>query len=253
MLATRIIPTLLVRGRQLVKGQQFNSWRSVGLAAQAVRIHQQRGVDEIILLDIAATPEGRGPDLDLIRELSEVLFCPLTVGGGVKSIDDVHALLEAGADKVAIKTAAYAAPFLVQNIADRFGSQALVVAIDVNEEDYIRETNAFYGYIVDGPICWYAQHAATHFEEQGAGEILLTDMTLEGTLGGYNYGLIKNVSESVSIPVIAHGGCSGYEDMYNAIQAGASAVAAGALFQFSDCTPRGAAEYLKAKGIEVRL
>jgi cyclase len=222
----------------LIKGKQFNSWRSVGLAAQAVRIHQQRGVDELILLDIAATPEGRGPDLDLIRELSEVLFCPLTVGGGVKSIDDVHALLNAGADKVAIKTAAYKDPEIVRKIADRFGSQAIVVAVDHRFSKLLG---------MDIEIA-----DAEYFQEQGAGEILLTSVDREGTMEGYNLAVVANVARRVNIPVIAHGGCSGYEDMYNAIQAGASAVAAGALFQFTDCTPRGAAEYLKARGVEVR-
>jgi cyclase len=238
MLATRVIPTLLCRGRQLVKGKQFNSWRSVGLAAQAVRIHQQRGVDELILLDIAATPEGRGPDLDLIRELSDILFCPLTVGGGVRSIDDVHALMEAGADKVAIKTAAYKDPSLVRKIADRFGSQAIVVAID---HDY------------QGDPYQSPWQEAQWFERQGAGELLLTSVEREGTMHGYDLEEINAVTVNVGIPVIAHGGCSGYEDMHNAIQAGASAVAAGALFQFTDCTPRGAAEYLKSRGVEVRL
>ena len=232
-LATRIIPTLLVRGRQLVKGKQFNSWRSVGDALQAMKIHQARGVDEIIYLDIAATPEGRGPDLKMVELMTRDCFCPITVGGGVRSVSDVQDLLNAGADKVAIKTAAYQNYHLVRDLADKFGSQAIVVAVDYIEAE------------APWPI-------AMNFEDQGAGEILLTCVDREGTMRGYDLSNVEEVVAYLDIPVIAHGGCSGYEDMCNAIQAGASAVAAGALFQFTDCTPRGAADYLSERGIEVR-
>ena len=238
MLATRIIPTLLCRGRQLVKGQQFDSWRSVGVAMQAARIHAMRGVDELCILDIGATPEGRGPDLGLVRELSEACFIPLTIGGGVRSVDDVNNLLRAGADKVAIKTAAIKDPALIRTLADRFGNQAITVAIDVPPGD-------------DYEIC--ASAWALTFEEQGAGEIMLTAMGREGMLTGYDLGLIGSVSGVVSIPVIAHGGCGSYDHMLQAVKAGASAVAAGAMFQFTDNTPAGAAEYLNAHGIEVRM
>lgn len=248
MLAKRVIPTLLVRGRQLVKGRQFNAWRSVGLASQAVRIHQARGVDELVLLDITATAEGRGPDLDLVRELSEVLFCPLAVGGGVRSLADVKALLRAGADKVVVGTAAVEDWTLVRKFADTVGSQAIVVSVDVaggKVYSHCGKTPADMG----GDAVRFAQFCA----KEGAGEILLTSIEREGTMQGYDLGLIRSVSRAVTIPVIAHGGSGTYEHMREAIEAGASAVAAGAMFQFSDATPRGAAEYLAEHGIEARV
>jgi cyclase len=216
-LAVRIIPTLLTRGRQLVKGQRFN-------------IYQARGVDELILLDIGATPTGCGPDLELVSRLTEQCFMPLTVGGGVKTLKDVRGLLVAGADKVAIKTEVG----LISIASAAVGRQAIVAAVDYrNGEDTVER--------------------CVNLEQMGAGEILLTSIDREGIMEGYDLNMIKAVSDAVSIPVIAHGGCGTYAHMLEAIKAGASAVAAGAMFQFSDNTPRGAAEYLAAKGIEVRL
>lgn len=247
MLAVRVIPTLLCRGRQLIKGQRFNAWRSVGLAAQAVRIYQARGVDELCLLDIGATPDGRGPDLELVEELSEVLFCPLAVGGGVRSVADMRALLRAGADKIVIGTGAYTVPGLVRDCADNAGCQAVVVSIDVLGGNTVMTHCGKHGYSHD-PV-YIAEWAA----RSGAGEILLTSIDREGTVGGYDLKLIRDVSKAVDIPVIAHGGCAGYSDMVDAVHAGASAVAAGALFQFTDATPREAAAFLNEYGIEARV
>lgn len=243
MLAHRVIPTILCRGRTMVKGKRFDSWRSVGVAAQAVRIHQMRGVDEVCLLDIGATPEGRGPDLGLVEELSEVLFAPLAVGGGVQSIADVSALLRAGADKIVIGTWA---PPLVKPTAGIVGSQAIIAAIDVKGDRVAWSCGRAVGAL--DPVTY-----ALSLAEDGAGEILLTSIDREGTMEGYDLDLIERVAHAVDIPVIAHGGCSGYEDMANAIRAGASAVAAGALFQFTDATPRAAAAYLHEHGIEARV
>lgn len=246
-LAHRVIPTILCRGRTLVKGQRFDSWRSVGVAAQAVRIHQARGVDEVCLLDIGATPEGRGPDLGLVEELSEILFAPLSVGGGVRSVQDVRALLRAGADKVVIGTGACEVPHLIRDCADAVGSQAIVVTEDVGYGDTVMTRCGKTGYS-HSPVTF-----AKSAERAGAGEILLTSIDREGTMEGYDLDLIRRVAGAVSIPVIAHGGCSGYADMAAAIAAGASAVAAGALFQFTDATPRAAAQYLAEHGIEARV
>jgi len=245
-LGVRIIPTILTRGRTLVKGERFNSWRTVGVTAQAVRIHQNRGVDEIVILDIGATPEGRGPDLKLVEELTNELFCPLAVGGGIKNVQDVRDLLFAGADKVVLGTRAVGNPALIGNIADRFGSQCLVVAIDVKDGCAMIEC----GKTATG---FDAQLQAIRAQRSGAGEILLTSVSREGTMEGYDLELIKVVADSVDIPVVAHGGCGTYEHMREAIEAGASAVASGAMFQFTDATPKGAAEYLAKNGIEVRL
>lgn len=245
MLAHRVIPVVLCRGRTLVKGQKFDSWRSVGVAAQAVRIHQARGVDELVLLDIGATPEGRGPDLDLVRELSEVCFMPLAVGGGIGTIAEMRELMRAGADKVVICSAAVDDTDLIQRAADTFGSQALVVAIDV----YDRVVCTHCALRTTG---WEPEAWAQKVEHYGAGEIFLTSIPREGTMSGYDIGLIETVARPLRIPVIANGGCSGPDDMLAAIRAGASACAAGALFQFSDVTPRDCARFLAEQGVEAR-
>lgn len=250
-LAKRIIPTLLCRGRQLVKGVAFNSWRSVGLVAQAVRIHQSRGVDELMLLDITATKEGRGPDLKLVEELTRDCFMPLAVGGGVRTVEDVKALLRAGADKVVIGSAALESK-IVMEASDIVGSQAIVVAIDVKgPQVYGRNATRSYDDNPDSILC--ADKWARDVEKMGAGEILLTNAMHEGTMTGYDLELIRWVSRTVKIPVVAHGGCGTYKHMLEAIEAGADAVAAGAMFQFTDQTPRGAAEYLQAHGVETRI
>lgn len=246
-LAHRIIPTVLCRGRTLVKGKSFDSWRSVGLALQALKIHAARGVDEVCLLDIGATAEGRGPNLELVRELSECLFSPLAVGGGVRTVADVRALLGAGADSVVICTAAWSPTGdLVREASSIVGSQAITVAVDVR-----RGFPAIRG--GTHPIGVPASEYAALMQARGAGEILLTAIEHEGTLQGYDLELIRQVVRAVDIPVIAHGGCGEYEHMRQAIEAGASAVAAGAMFQFTEQTPLGAAEYLDAHGITARI
>lgn len=233
VLAKRIIPTMLVRGRTLVKGRQFAGDRSIGHAQQAASVHAMRGVDELLILDIGATKEGRGPDLDLVRALSAGCFIPITVGGGVKSIEDIDALLRAGADKVCIRTGRAVIP----EASQRFGRQAIVYSLD-HIDDADPEDVA---------------DVARNFETLGAGEIVLQNMDRDGTLEGYNLDVIEAVSSAVGIPVIASGGCSGYADMAEALKRGASGVAAGALFAFTDCTPKGAALYLHEAGFPVRL
>ncbi len=232
MLATRIIPTILSKNGLLVKGEGFKCDRPVGNAIQAARIHSMRGVDEIMLLDVTATKDGREPDYDMVRNLSKGCYVPLTVGGGIKTADHVRKLLQAGADKVLI---GFDKVLLISDFSNKFGRQCISVSID-----------AFTNYKL-------ATACAVHAENEGAGEVLLQSVERDGTMKGYDIDLIESVSSAVSVPVIASGGCSGYEDMYNAIKAGASAVAAGALFQFTDCTPKGAAMYLHSRGIEVRL
>lgn len=246
MLAKRIIPTLLCRGRTLVKGQKFDSWRSVGVAEQAVRIHQAREVDELVLLDITATAEGRGPDLKLVEQLAEACFMPLSVGGGVRNVEDVRTLLKAGADKVVVGTAAFRDPYALFKMAEAVGSQAIVVAIDVKGKSV---------YVESGKTM--TQSAPLRFARVaswcGAGEILLTSIDQEGTMAGYDLKLVREVANDLDIPVIANGGCGSYEHMQQALEAGASGVAAGAFFQFTDATPKGAAHYLQERGIEVRV
>lgn len=245
-LATRVIPTVLCSGRKLMKGERFNSWRSVGLAAQAVRIHQKREVDELVLLDIMATKEDRGPDLSLVEELTRDCFMPLAVGGGVRTLEQARDLLRAGADKVVIGTAAINEPGLIRRLSDVVGAQAVVVSVDVK--------NGFvWGYSGTRPTSLNPVSWSQMMQVAGAGEILLTSIDREGTMNGYDLKLIRSVAYAVEIPVVAHGGCSGYGDMVDAVHAGASAVAAGALFQFTDATPKGAAQALASYGIEARV
>lgn len=245
-LAVRVIPSLLCRGDVLVKGKRFESWRSVGHVLQAARVHAARGVDELIVLDIAATPEGRGPNLALVEKLCAPAFTPITVGGGVRSVEDVRDLLNAGADKVAICTAALNVGVL-DEAAAKFGRQAIVAAVDVQGDTVFTECGRKSASVF-APAAIAAEYAS-----RGAGEILLTSVDHEGTMNGYDLDLIRAVSAAVSVPVIAHGGCGTYAHMREAIDAGASAVAAGAMFQFTDNTPKGAAQYLAKQGVEVRL
>lgn len=251
MLAKRIIPTILVKGKTAYKGQCFVSDRSIGSAMAIARTHAKRGVDELCILDVSATAEGRGPDLDLIRELSADCYIPITVGGGVKSLQDIDDLLRAGADKVCL--CSFALGDLVRRAAERFGRQAIVVSMDVHHGRLWSHCgNTLRGMYLNGVevgvLGW-----ARYFQDQGAGEILLQSIDRDGTMTGYDLDLIRQVSAAVSIPVIASGGCSGYQDMLDAFKAGADACAAGALFAFTDATPRGAAKFLKENQLEVRL
>src|SRR3990167_7016102 len=173
MLAHRIVPVLLHRGHQLVKGKQFDSWRSVGHVLQAARIHAARSVDDLCVLDIGATPEGRGPDFELGREICEGNFCPVTVGGGVRSVDDVDKLLRAGADKVAMCTAALGGERLISEIASRFGSQCLMVAIDIKDTG---PAQFAFGECGRFETWWEPRLLAILCEKAGAGEILLTSI-----------------------------------------------------------------------------
>ena len=234
-LAVRIIPTLLKKGSHLVKGRQFSADRVVGHVLQAARIHQARGVDELVILDVDT--KGNGPDFAAIRELTNGCFMPITVGGGVRSIEDVRGLLAAGADKVAVKKLWMESPKVFKAICAGVGSQGICASLDID---------GAYDYLM------LASDAAI-LGALGAGEILLTSIPREGTMEGYDLASIKRVASVVDIPVIAHGGCSGPEDMLRAIDAGASAVAAGALFQFTEWTPRTCAEWLLEKGVEVRV
>lgn len=204
-------------------------------------------MDELIILDIAATPNNRGPRFEEMSSLCDNLFCPVTVGGGIGSIADIRRLLAGGADKVAINTVACERPALIDESAKKFGSQAVVVSIDVRcgrvvDRCGLRETGR------DNPCAW-----AMEVEHRGAGEILLTSIDRDGMMGGYDLDLIREVCSRVSIPVIAAGGCGDYGDMSAALDAGAHAVAVGAAFQFKEMTPKGAARYLRDRGYQVRV
>lgn len=253
MLKTRVIPTLLFKDTGLVKGMAFDSWRRTGSAMQAIRVYAMREVDELIFLDISATPNGRGPDLEQIDVLADECFMPLTVGGGVRSLTDIRNLLAAGADKVAINTGAIEDPLFIRKAADSFGSQCIVVSIDYRRRsrDGSFEVYSNCGQVPTGK---HAADWAAEMASMGAGEILLTSIERDGTMQGYDIPLISNVCRLVDIPVIASGGAGNYDHMVEAVQVGgAAAVAAASIFHFTEQTPRGAKMRMRDAGIPVRL
>ncbi len=252
MLKVRIMPTLLFKDMGLVKGVSFDSWRRVGSAMQAVKVYNMREVDELVFLDIAATREGRPPDFELVDDLADECFMPMTVGGGVRTLEDVRRLLQVGADKVAINTAAVEIPELIQQAATQFGSQCVVVSIDARRHaDGTYEVYTHSGTVPTGkdPVS-----LAREVQQLGAGEILLTSIDRDGTMTGYDVELTRRVNEAVSIPVIASGGAGNYEHMVEVLREGkASAVAAASIFHFTQQTPLEAKRYLRERGFNVRL
>jgi cyclase len=248
----RVMPTLLFKNVGLVKGIGFDSWRRVGSAMQAVKVYNMREVDELVFLDITATREGRSPDFDTVDELADECFMPLAVGGGVRTVEDVRRLLQVGADKVVINTAAVEMPELIADVAKRFGSQCVIVSIDARQQAKgTYEACTHSGTVSTGrdPVS-----LARKAEEMGAGEILITSIERDGTMRGYDLDLTQRVSEAVSVPVIASGGAGSYEDMAQALRVGkASAVAAASIFHFTQQTPLEAKRYLREQGLRVRL
>jgi cyclase len=251
MLKTRVMPTLLFKEFGLVKGVRFDSWRRVGSVMQAVKVYNMREVDELVFLDISATREGRRPDFATVDEIADECFMPLTVGGGVRSLDDVRTLLRVGADKVALNTAAVETPELITETARTFGAQCVVVSIDARRaaggyEAYTRSGTAAAG---TDPLA-----LARRAESLGAGEILLTSIDQDGTLAGYDIELTRRVSTAVSIPVIASGGAGTYAHLVEAVlEGGASAVAAASMYHFTEQTPLEAKRYMGGHGLRVRL
>lgn len=246
------MPTLLVKDFGLVKGVRFDSWRPIGSIIQSVKVYNMREVDELVLLDIRATEEERRPDFALIDDIADECFMPLTVGGGIRTVEDVRCLLQVGADKVALNTAAVQTPELIRSIAEKFGSQCLVVSIDTR-----RTPDGLYEVCTHSsqkPTGIDAIRFARQAEELGAGEILITSIDCDGTMRGYDLELIRSISQAVSIPVIASGGAGHYQHMFEAIrQGGATAVAAASMFHFTEQTPLEAKKFLQEQGIQVRL
>jgi imidazole glycerol-phosphate synthase subunit HisF len=250
MLKTRVIPTLLMREVNLVKGPAFDSWRAVGAPMQSVKVFNRREVDELVLLDIAATPAGRGPDIDMVASLAQECFVPLTVGGGITHLDQIRQLLLAGADKVSINSAAYDAPELITESSEAYGAQCIVAAIDYrNHTDGTRECFTRCGTVATGLD---AVARAVELERLGAGEIQLTCIERDSMMEGYDLATIAAVSAAVSIPVIASGGAGSYAHMEEAVKAGASAVSAASIYLFTQATPLEAKAHLAAAGIPVR-
>ncbi|MGZ5048783.1 MAG: imidazole glycerol phosphate synthase subunit HisF [Usitatibacter sp.] len=252
MLAKRIIPCLDVHAGRVVKGVNFVALRDAGDPVETARTYDAAGADELTFLDITASSDARDTIVEVIERVADQVFIPLTVGGGVRSVEDVRRLLNAGADKVSINTAAVENPDLVSQAASRFGSQAIVVAIDARAAGRGRwEVYTHGGRKARGidAVEW-----AREMARRGAGEILLTSMDRDGTRSGFDLELTRAVSEAVGVPVIASGGVGSLEHLALGIEEGrADAVLAASVFHFGDIAIGEAKRYLAARGIEMRL
>lgn len=251
MLAKRIIPCLDVDAGRVVKGTKFINIRDAGDPVEVAKRYDAEGADEIVFLDITASYQKRDIMLEVVKKTAEQVFMPLTVGGGVRNMEDIRTLLKSGADKVSMNTAAVENPKLVKEASDRFGSQCIVVAIDAKRKEPGWRVFTHGGRI---PIDLDAIEWAKTVERLGAGEILLTSMDCDGTKNGYDLALTRAISEAVSIPVIASGGAGKLEHFYDAFAKGkADAALAASLFHFKELTIKQVKEYLKKKKVIVRI
>lgn len=252
MLKNRIIPILLLKNGRCVKGKQFANFRDTGAPVSAAKVYDAQRVDELVFLDIMASREERETLLPIITETAEECFMPLTVGGGIKTIEDMKILFSAGADKVAINTAAVEDPDLIRRASEYFGRANIVVVIDYREKsDGTREVHTHAGMKATGldALAW-----AVKADQLGAGEIILTSIDREGTMNGYDVEFIRKVAEAVNIPVIAHGGAGTLAHLKEGIMTGkASGVAAASIFHFTDQSPIKARSYLKDNQVNVRV
>lgn len=255
MLTKRIIPCLDVKDGRVVKGTSFVQLRDAGDPVELAAFYYQQSADELVFLDISATPEGRNTLVDAVERISEQVFIPLTVGGGLRTTDDMRRLLKAGADKVSINTAAVLTPGLIKEGAQKFGSQCIVVAIDAKRLGMSPEPRwEVYTHSGQQPAGLDAVDWARRSVELGAGEILLTSIDADGHRAGYDIELTRAISEAVSVPVIASGGAGELEDLYEALIAGkADAVLAASIFHYGTHSIPETKAYLANKGIPVRI
>jgi cyclase len=255
MLTKRIIPCFDVAEGRVVKGIQFVNLRDAGDPVELARVYDLEGADELVFLDIKASPEGRDTAVEMVRRIADQVFIPFTVGGGIRTVDDVRAMLESGADKVSINTAAVENPHFVEEAAHRFGSQCIVVAIDAKRIGNGRWQVHTYGGAGGGKAVELdAVEWAVRCAELGAGELLVTGMDADGTQEGYDIELTRAISEAVPVPVIASGGAGNPEHMLRAITEGkADAVLAASIFHFGTYRIMDVKKYLQERGIPVRL
>jgi imidazoleglycerol phosphate synthase cyclase subunit len=270
MLTSRVIPCLDCRDGRVVKGVQFQGLRDAGDPVELAARYEAEGADEIVILDVSATPQGRANQTDTIKRVRKVLSIPLTVGGGVRTSDDAKRLLDAGADKVGVNTAAVLDPALLTKLAERFGRQCIVIAIDAARtvaptRSPTRKRGVAEATVASERISWHVvirsgedrrpldaiewARNATHL---GAGEILLTSWDRDGTKAGYDLDLLRAVSSAVTVPVIASGGAAGPQHLIEALQAGADAVLAASIFHDAHYTVRQVKQALAAAGVRVR-
>lgn len=255
MLTKRIIPCLDVKDGRVVKGVNFVGLRDAGDPVEAAEVYCAQGADELTFLDITASSDKRGIILDVVRQTAERVFMPLTVGGGVREVADIRNLLNAGADKVSINTAAVDRPEFVREAAQRFGSQCIVVAIDARRvEDSKPPSWEVYTHGGRNPTGIDAIEWAQQMAEYGCGEILLTSMDCDGTKDGYDIALTRAVSDAVEIPVIASGGVGNLEHIREGlVEGGASAALAASIFHFKEYTIAECKQYLKRHGVPARI
>lgn len=253
MYTKRIIPCLDVNNGRVVKGTNFVNLRDAGDPIEVSKLYDEAGADELVFLDITASSDSRNIKTELVRRISETIFIPFTVGGGIRSVDDFRMILREGADKVAVNSAAIMDPELISRAADKFGSQCVVVAIDAKRRDDGKGFNIFKnGGRVDMGID--AVEWAIKACGLGAGEILLTSMDCDGTKAGYDIELTRTISENVNIPVIASGGAGTKEHFYEALTQGkADAALAASLFHYKELEISEVKEYLRDRGVSVRL
>jgi imidazole glycerol-phosphate synthase subunit HisF len=257
MLAKRVIPCLDVDRGRVVKGTNFLNLRDAGDPVQVAARYEEEGADELVFLDITASHEGRDIMLDVVRRTAEQVFMPLTVGGGIRTIDDIRALLNAGSDKVSINSAACKNPEFVREAARRFGSQCIVVNIDPKRVPVPSGSRYMFEVFINGgrvPTGLEAVAWACRVEELGAGEIVLTSMDCDGTKDGYDLEITRAVSEAVSIPVVASGGAGKPEHLADAVLLGkADAALAASIFHFGDYSIHQTKQVMASRGIPVRL
>ena len=251
MLAKRIIPCLDVRDGRVVKGVNFVNIRDAGDPVELAKYYSDQGADEIVFLDITATSDGRDTVADVVERTAAQVFVPLTVGGGIRTLEDFQRLLRAGADKISVNSAAVKDPTLLARAAERFGSQCVVLAIDAR-----RREDGFYEVVTAGgrnPTGLDAVEWARRGEALGAGEILLTSMDADGTKAGFDLAMTEAVTRAVSIPVIASGGCGSLEHFAQVFeQTGCDAALAASLFHFGELTVPQVKAYLRDRGLPVR-
>ena len=251
MLARRIIPCLDVKNGRVVKGVKFVNLRDAGNPVECAKVYDRAGADELVFLDITASHEARPTTIRMVERVAESVYIPFTVGGGIRNLNDIRALLKAGCDKVSLNTAAVKDPGLVKKASKRFGSQCIVVAIDarrVSEKKW-----QVYTHGGRTPTKWEVIRWARYVTQLGAGEILLTSMDRDGTKKGYDLELTRRVAEAVPIPVIASGGVGTLSHLYEGLVKGkANAVLAASIFHFGEYTIEQAKRYLIRKGVPIR-
>ncbi|AYD40100.1 imidazole glycerol phosphate synthase subunit HisF [Clostridium fermenticellae] len=253
MLTKRIIPCLDVEGGRVVKGVNFVNLKDVGDPVEIAKAYNKEGADEIVFLDITATSDKRETMIDVVRRTAEEVFIPLTVGGGIRTLDDFKNILRAGADKISVNSAAVRDPDFIRRAADKFGSQCVVVAVDAR----MRDDKTGWNVVIDGGRIDTGLDAvewAKKVEVLGAGEILLTSMDTDGTKNGYDIPLTDIISRSVNIPIIASGGCGNLRHFYDVFsKTGADAALAASLFHYRELSITEVKQYLKDKNVEVRI